>query len=633
MKYNVGDTVFNDWQICEEIGEGSYGKVYKITKSSFGVESYSALKVISIPRSVQEIKDIMSEGMDDKSVTSHFEDIVEQFVREIAIMSDLKVNPNIVSVEDYVIVPHKESIGWDILIRMELLTPLQDYQLANQFDEKTVIKLAKDISGALNFCQKKGLIHRDVKPGNIFVDSEGVFKLGDFGVARVADKTSGGYSKQGTENYMAPEVYLARPYNANVDIYSLGLMLYRLVNNNRLPFYPQPPEPIRFADRETALKKRMDGTPLPWPANASEEFAGIIMKACAYDPKDRYVTAGEMLSDLKELSSEEAQSFATDEGAFGKEKSFTSFSGGEDNDRTYSPFASNVTAEQACSPTQNEELGDRTVSPFGTYKDDEDDGDKTVSPFGNSNSKAEVPPRIETKDLDVYHKMAFDKETCPYGKKIRIKVQGRAVEILIPESIKDGQTIEAPFMGKSDAYGNSGTLFVNVRILDKKKEVSVTEEFWKKHLGEVLKEKKGSWGAYFGGDITLQMYANAIHNITGGKANKSEIIGILDYTSDFKIPCGAGIVVTKEKMYLQLGAEDWGNGGFLIGGIPVKEITFANLKTINYQPKTFFVHHKILWQNKDGSSHEYKNIRQGKAFDNQVLVNIIKKYIELIKGE
>ncbi len=632
MKYNIGDKVFNDWQIVDEIGEGSYGKVYKITKSSFNVESWSALKVISIPRSVQEIKEVMSEGMDDKSVTSHFEGIVEQFVREIAIMSELKVNPNIVSVEDYVIVPHKESIGWDILIRMELLTPLQDYQLANKFDEKMVIKLGKDISGALNFCQRKGLIHRDVKPGNIFVDSEGVFKLGDFGVARVADKTSGGYSKQGTENYMAPEVYLARPYNANVDIYSLGLMLYRLVNNNRLPFYPQPPEPIRFADRETALKKRMDGTPIPWPANASETFASIIMKACQYDPKDRYITAGEMLSDLKELSGGDNIAFDINDVSAVEDKTFSPF-GGVEEKKTHSPFESDERDDKTYSPFGNEDAGDRTASPFDTYKKDDQDYDKTFSPFGNSEPKTEASPRSHSKDLDVYHELTFDRETCPYGRKIKINVGGREVEILIPESIRNGQTIEAPFMGKSDEFGNSGTLFVTVRISDKKKEISTVEEFWRKYLGESLREKRGSWGAYFGEEITLQMYANAIHNITEGKAKKGDIIGILDYTSDYNIPCGAGIVLTKDKMYIQLGSDTWGKGGFLNGGIPVKEITFSKLRTISYQHKSFFSWHRLVWQETDGASYEYKSTREGKAFDYQVLADNINKYIKLLKGE
>lgn len=301
MEYTIGTKIplMPGWEIVSELGEGSYGKVFELKKEGFSVTAKAALKVIRIPRSVAEIKEAYNEGMDEKSVTAHFEGIVERFMKEIAIMSELKSNPNIVACEDYCVEPHAGTIGWDILIRMELLTSLTDYQLKHPMQEEDVRRLGIDICSALDYCQKKGLIHRDVKPGNVFVDREGRFKLGDFGVARTAEKTMGGYSKQGTENYMAPEVYLGKPYGATVDVYSLGLMLYRMMNRNRLPFLPAAPAQIEFSDRENALTKRVQGEPLPAPCNASEEFAEIILKACAYDSMDRYRTAAEMLEALR----------------------------------------------------------------------------------------------------------------------------------------------------------------------------------------------------------------------------------------------------------------------------------------------------------------------------------------------
>ena len=71
--------------------------------------------------------------------------------------------------------------------------------------------MGRELTSALIFCQKKGLIHRDIKPENIFVSEAGQFKLGDFGVARTVEKTTGGLSRKGTEKYMAPEVYLGKP--------------------------------------------------------------------------------------------------------------------------------------------------------------------------------------------------------------------------------------------------------------------------------------------------------------------------------------------------------------------------------------------------------------------------------------
>jgi len=305
MEYSIGTKIpsMPGWEIVRELGEGSYGKVFEVHKKNFDVTAKAALKLIRIPKSISDIREAMSEGMDEQSVTTYFEGIVKRFLKEIVVMSELKSHPNIVACEDYQVEPHAGTIGWDILIRMELLTPMVNYQLKHPMNEEMVKRLAMDMCEALVFCQKKGLIHRDIKPANIFVDENGRFKLGDFGVARSAEKTLGGYSKQGTEIYMAPEVYLGKPYGATVDIYSLGLVLYRLINGNRLPFYPAAPAPIEFSDRENALTARLRGEPMAPPCNASEEFAAIILKACAYESKDRYRTAAEMLEALKGLDS------------------------------------------------------------------------------------------------------------------------------------------------------------------------------------------------------------------------------------------------------------------------------------------------------------------------------------------
>lgn len=301
MEYTVGTKVLGGWEITKKIGEGANGKVYQIEKTDFGLTTKSALKIISIPTTPSDIQTAMSEGMDEKSVTEYFKGFVQELVNEISIMSQLKSHANIVSFEDYSVIPHEDSIGWDILIRMELLTPMTEYLLTHVMDEKEVIQLGCDLCSILSFCQQKGLVHRDIKPGNIFVNEAGQFKLGDFGIARTVEKTMGGLSRKGTEGYMAPEVYFGKPYNATVDIYSVGLVLYRLVNNNRLPFLPPVPQAIRFSDREEALARRMQGEELPAPVNASAEFADIILKATAHNPGERYHTAEEMLTALKNI--------------------------------------------------------------------------------------------------------------------------------------------------------------------------------------------------------------------------------------------------------------------------------------------------------------------------------------------
>ena len=299
--YKKYEPIFGEWSIVREIGEGSFGKVFEIERRDFGYTYKAALKAITIPQSQSEVKSVLADGMDEQSATSYFRGFVEEMVAEFVLMSKLKGHSNIVSYEDHRVVEHTEGIGWDILIRMELLTPLLDHVSKNPLSRGDVIKLGIDICKALEVCRKNNIIHRDIKPENIFYSDIGDFKLGDFGIAKTVEKTTGGLSKKGTYTYMAPEVYKGEAYGASVDIYSLGIVLYRFMNNNRTPFLPPYPTPIKYADRESAMARRIKGEPLPAPANADEALSRVILKACAYSPKDRYLSPSDMRRDLEAL--------------------------------------------------------------------------------------------------------------------------------------------------------------------------------------------------------------------------------------------------------------------------------------------------------------------------------------------
>lgn len=298
MEYTTGSVVFNDWIITREIGQGATGKVFEIEKSGYGITVKSALKVIRIPKSPSDIQAVRNEGMTMASVEDYFREFVDEILREVRIMVSLKEHPNIVSYEDHCVVPHEVEVGWDVLIKMELLTPLSEWQGTHQMDEQTVIRLGREISSALAYAAEHDLIHRDVKPENIFVNEAGKFKLGDFGIARTIEKTTGGLSKKGTESYMAPEVYHGNPYSRQVDIYSLGIVLYRFLNENRLPFYPPAPQVIKYSDRETAIVKRMGGMELPEPIHGNAELKAVVLKACEYLPENRYDNISEMRNAL-----------------------------------------------------------------------------------------------------------------------------------------------------------------------------------------------------------------------------------------------------------------------------------------------------------------------------------------------
>ena len=289
------------WKEEELIGEGSYGKVYKAKKEEFGIATYSAIKQIEIPQTKSEIQTLKTEGMTQNDITRYYEKSVQKWVEEIKFMSIFKDSENIVSIEDYEIIPKKNEIGFIINIKMELLKNLDAYILENNITDKEAIKMAIDVATALEDCEENNVVHRDIKPDNIFVNKKGIYKVGDFGIAKHIDKTVSNMSKKGTENYMAPELYKNEKGNRTVDTYSLGIMLYRYFNYNRLPFLPNYPEEITMEDREEALYKRISGEKMPAPQNATREIAEIILKACNYYPKDRYSSATELKTDLQKV--------------------------------------------------------------------------------------------------------------------------------------------------------------------------------------------------------------------------------------------------------------------------------------------------------------------------------------------
>ena len=288
--YKRYEPFFGEWRIKRFIGAGSYGRVFEIERrDEFDTVYTGALKAVTIPSSQGELDEILADGMDMNGASTYFRDYVKELNREIALMSKLKGHSNIVSYEDHKMFPHEDGVGWDILIRMELLTPITSYLKQNHtFTRREVIQLGMDLCKALEICQRYNIIHRDIKPANIFISETEDFKLGDFGVARIASASTGASTRAGTVNYMAPEVFRGEKYTSNVDIYSLGLVMYQLLNANRMPLYPPYPQPITPSSRERAQAQRLSGAALPPPANAEGRLAEIVLKACAPDPAQRY---------------------------------------------------------------------------------------------------------------------------------------------------------------------------------------------------------------------------------------------------------------------------------------------------------------------------------------------------------
>lgn len=286
------NTLWPGWKTVRRIGQGSFGSVYEIQREVQRRTECSALKVISIPQSSSEVSELRANGYDDDSIVRYYAESLAKIEDEYAIMAEMKGHPNVVRCEDIRTVRHEDGIGWDVYIKMELLTPLLHYASADMTEEQ-IIRLGINLCSALQLCQAKNVIHRDIKPANIFVSRDGVFKLGDFGIARTMEKTIGG-TKIGTYDYMAPEVYNNRPYHMSADIYSLGLVMYWFLNGRRMPFIPEGVISPTISIKEHARMRRFSGEPLSRPAYGSEWLQQVVLKACAFAPRDRYASAGEM---------------------------------------------------------------------------------------------------------------------------------------------------------------------------------------------------------------------------------------------------------------------------------------------------------------------------------------------------
>ena len=290
--------IFGSWRIGERIHSGFGGKteVFLLKRSHVDWEEESVLKVITIfERSGTEntlSKEYKNAYLEEKK------ELCKKAEEEVRYMAKLSESPYIVRYLDFQFFDWEEerSFGCDLLIRMERLDTLRTLiSQGNSYTEQDVIQIGKEICQALVQCYKESIVHRDIKPENIFRNSYGTYKLGDFGIARMIEESQKASTMTGTPEYAAPEQVnhnISQTYDYRVDIYSLGLTLYELLNENRLPFASS----VSVKKEEVIL--RIKGKQLEMPSKASEELGQVILKACAYDPRDRYQSAQEFLNAL-----------------------------------------------------------------------------------------------------------------------------------------------------------------------------------------------------------------------------------------------------------------------------------------------------------------------------------------------
>ncbi len=298
----VGKTVLS-YHVDEKIGSGGFGTVYRVSKTNASGTYVRALKHIALPTKEQYVSVLNSMGGDYSKADGYFAGILNDIVSEISILSTLSESgtKNIVRYYENDIVETNSPKTYNIYILMEFLTPFSNYTESNQFTVRDVFILAKDMLTALMDCHGKNIIHRDIKGDNIFVSADGVYKLGDFGVSKALNDKSRAESVKGTPNYIAPEVYLGREkYDNTVDLYSLGIVLYQLLNKKRNPFLPKYPEAYSIDDEYAAFEARMKGEIPELPIYAENELGKAVIKAIL-PRKDRYNSAKEFYNALMEV--------------------------------------------------------------------------------------------------------------------------------------------------------------------------------------------------------------------------------------------------------------------------------------------------------------------------------------------
>jgi eukaryotic-like serine/threonine-protein kinase len=158
------------------------------------------------------------------------------------------------------------------------------------------MELAADICGALDFSHRNGIVHRDVKPGNVMITPDGAVKVMDFGIARAVSDSAATMTSTaaviGTAQYLSPEQARGEGVDARSDVYSLGCLLYELVTGAP-PFTGDSPVSV-------AYQHVREDPRLPSSINPAipPELDAIVMKAMAKNPANRYQSAADMRSDL-----------------------------------------------------------------------------------------------------------------------------------------------------------------------------------------------------------------------------------------------------------------------------------------------------------------------------------------------
>ena len=265
----IGQTLGGRYRLVELLGSGGMATIYRATDTGLGRDV--ALKLLR------------PEYLRDPDFSSRF----RQEAQAAASLS----HPNIVTVYDYGEDPSGPYIVMELVDGEDLATILRR---SGALPPRQVARIGAGVARALAAAHARGLVHRDIKPGNVLIGADGAVKVVDFGIARAiaeAQVTLPG-TTLGSVHYFSPEQARGEPATASSDIYSLGIVLYEMLTGVR-PFEGDSAASVALA--------RLTG-PIPDPTtvrpSVPADLAAITRRAMALDPKDRWPSAAVMADAL-----------------------------------------------------------------------------------------------------------------------------------------------------------------------------------------------------------------------------------------------------------------------------------------------------------------------------------------------
>jgi serine/threonine protein kinase len=263
------------YEIREEIGRGGMANVYLAIQTSMQREV--AIKVLP----------------------QHFlqdETFLARFNREVQVISQLE-HPAILPVYDFGEVDGLPYIVMRYLTGGTLALLISRNPQGMPFGQIT--QVISQVSGALDFAHRRGIIHRDFKPSNVLLDSDGNAYLADFGIAKVSESTLSltGTGFIGTPGYIAPEMGHEGAVTASVDTYALGVTLFQMLTG-RMPYHADTPMGTLLAHVSSPIPNVLTYRP-----DAPEGMQAVINGALAKNPASRYMSSGQMADDLIAVTS------------------------------------------------------------------------------------------------------------------------------------------------------------------------------------------------------------------------------------------------------------------------------------------------------------------------------------------